>query len=111
MKIQIDLKRPGSSSGNNQRTEVYIWKNLNHLKSFYTGIVDPGEIDNIAGKLIAGAGSQGDWKFRERAGLGEVLNESCLCNMVEIMLLEKQDVLTTFLSKPVEFNNLKESRV
>jgi len=91
-------------SNQSNRTEVYVWKNMKHLKEFYNGIVDPLAIDQIAGKLIDGSYANGQWAFRERAELGEVLNESCLCNMVEIMLLNDQDVLQTFLDKPVTFS-------
>ena len=103
MKIAIDINQPLQNQGIQSRTNVYVWKNLDHLKAFYADIVDPLQIDRIAAQLLTGNHRPDHTTFRRRKDSTNVLNESCLCNAVEISLLDSEEVLNAFLDRPVEF--------
>lgn len=102
MKIKINLNKTLKDSIGDSRTSVYIWKNLDHLKSFYAEVVDPKTVNSIADKIVQGKIKINNGKYKTREGLGEVLNESCLCNLVEMELLNNPDVLDKFLQKPID---------
>lgn len=102
MKINIKLNKTLKDSIGDSRTSVYVWKNLDHLKSFYSDVVDAKTVNSIANKIINGQIKINNAKYKNRQDLGDVLNESCLCNLVEMELLNNQAVLDEFLQKPVK---------
>ena len=101
MKININLKTTLKDSIKDSRTSVYIWKSLDQLKEFYADVVDPHTINSIAEKIVTGEYLINNRKYKKRSGLEEVFNESCLCNLVEMELLNRPEVLDTFLNKPI----------
>jgi len=102
MKIKINLKETLKDSINDNRTSVYVWRNLDHLKEYYAGVVEPQTINTIAERISKGDQLISNRKYKKREGLEEVFNESCLCNLVEMELLNQDDVLDRFLNKPLK---------
>ncbi|MBN2444524.1 MAG: hypothetical protein JXJ04_24395, partial [Spirochaetales bacterium] len=88
MDINTLLKQANKKPG---RTNLYIWKNLDHLKSYYANSIDNETIDRIADRL-----RKNSHLFKKRDfGLGSTmenhLNERCFCNLVEIFLIDQND--------------------
>lgn len=79
------------------RTSFYVWKDLDHLKNYYSDVVDGDLINEIAKEIK----SRNNMAFQYREGVDEHLNERGLCNLVEIELLSHDAVLDKFLEKPV----------
>jgi hypothetical protein len=84
------------------RTNFYVWKDLDHLKSYYAESIDREIIDSIAREIKTDNSA-----FKKRTyGMGEImekhLNERCFCNLVEIILIDRnKDAFERFLEKPV----------
>ncbi len=66
-----------------RRTNMYVWRDLNHLKDAFAEFISDSEIDDIV-KLIKKLG-----KYEERAGVSAEENESGLCNLVEAMVMHR----------------------
>ena len=101
MKININLNKTLKDSINDNRTGVYVWKNLDQLKAYYAGVVDPQLITSIAEKISSGKQLISNRKYKKRVGIEEVYNESCLCNLVEMELLNNDKVFYRFMQKPI----------
>jgi hypothetical protein len=84
------------------RTNFYVWKDLDHLKSYYAETIDHEMIDSIAREI-----QENNSAFKQRTyGMEETmekhLNERCFCNLVEIILIDRnKKALERFLEKPV----------
>lgn len=103
MKISINLNKTLKDNVKDSRTSLYVWKNLKHLTEFYSDVVDDQTINNIADKIRTGKIKINNKAYTKREGLGDTLNESCLCNLVEMELLNREEVLEKFLDKPISF--------
>jgi len=104
MKININLNKTLKDSITDNRTSVYVWKNLEQLKDFYSGVVDPQLINTIADKIVTGKQLINNRKYIKRAGVDSIFNESCLCNLVEMELLNSDAALDRFMQKPIQLS-------
>ena len=64
-----------------RRTQFYLWRNLEHLKSVYTNHMSLNEIDTIIDQV------KKIGRFKNRSGVSEEENERCLCNIVDAIIM------------------------
>jgi len=81
MKKKIDLKKIQSKK--ELRTNMYVWRDLDHLKEAFSEYIKPEEIDTIVKQLKKSG------KYKERAGISEEENESGLCNLTEAIVMHR----------------------
>ena len=87
---------------NSFRTNLYIWKDLDHLKSYYAESITGEVIDGIADKLRNNKNIFKNRNYNTAESLGIHLNERCFCNLVEILLIDQSNkALELFFEKPV----------
>jgi len=107
MRIKVKLKpNLKDNLSTDKRTDFYVWKDLVHLKKYYSDVVDEETIDTIANDILSGKRNFSKRDFLEKKDIGEHLNERGLCNLVEMELLSfgKQEIMEKFLNKPVYSN-------
>jgi hypothetical protein len=101
MNISLDINKTLKDCVGPGRTDLFVWKNLDHLKSYYADAIDESEIDSIAANLIKEKEPFGIRAY-EGEKLRDHLNERCFCNLVEMKLIDQNNkALERFLEKPV----------
>jgi hypothetical protein len=107
MKIILNFSKMLNQSDKEGRTNFFVWKNLSHLKSHYSDIIDVSEIDEIAEKIKSGKKRVNNKKFLQRKNMNQKTNEQCLCNLVEMEILKRDDAFVNFFKKPLLVDNCK----
>jgi hypothetical protein len=84
------------------RTNLFVWKDLDHLKSYYADAVNAETIDNIAKEIRDEDKSFVQRKYNKGESLNDHLNERCFCNLVEIKIIDRSNkAFNQFLEKPI----------
>ena len=97
MDINQILKKASKKPG---RTNLYVWKDLDHLKSFYAESIENEVIDKIADRLRKNTHLFRSRDYGLNKNLESHLNERCFCNLVEIFLIDQNNnAFNQFLEK------------
>ncbi|MBN2533024.1 MAG: hypothetical protein JXB88_09035 [Spirochaetales bacterium] len=102
MHISLDINKTLKDCVGNGRTDLFVWRDLDHLKSYYAEAIDGSIIDRIAAEIVKERKSFVIRKYDEGKNLQDHLNERCFCNLVEMKLIDQNnDALKRFLEKPL----------
>ena len=104
MKIKLDINKTLKDCIKTNRMDVYVWKDLDHLKSYYAEAIDGETIDKIADEIRKDKESFKDRIYGDGENLETHLNlnERCLCNLVEMKLISQSNkALDHFFKKPL----------
>ncbi len=86
MSKKLNLKKIKSKK--ERRTNMYVWRDIQHLKEAFSEYIESEEIDEIITQIKKSG------KFEERTGISEEENEAGLCNLAEAIIMhriEKRD--------------------
>jgi hypothetical protein len=102
MHISLDINKTLKDCVGDARTDLFVWRDLDHLKSYYAEAIDGAIIDTIAAEIVKEGNSFVIRKYDEGKNLGDHLNERCFCNIVEMKLIDRNnEALKRFLEKPL----------
>ncbi|MBN2440346.1 MAG: hypothetical protein JXJ04_03345 [Spirochaetales bacterium] len=102
MHINLDINKTLKDCVETSRTDLLVWKDLDHLKSYYAEAIDGGTIDKIAAEIRKEKTTFVDRDYDNGENLGTHLNERCFCNLVEMKLIgQSNEALKQFLEKPL----------
>ena len=103
MHINLDINKTIKDCvGKPPSTDLLVWKDLDHLKSYYAEAIDGNVIDKIADELREKGEPFVNRNYDNGDNLGEHLNERCFCNLVEMKLIgQSNKALKQFLEKPL----------
>ena len=102
MQINLDINKTLKDCVDPARTDLFVWKDLDHLKSYYADAIDAETIDNIAKEIKDERRSFVQRQYDKGENLTAHLNERCFCNLVEMKLIDRSnEALKQFLEKPL----------
>lgn len=102
MHISLDINKTLKDCVGDARTDLFVWRDLDHLKSYYAEAIDGSVIDNIAAEIVKERKSFVIRKYDQGKNLEDHLNERCFCNLVEMKLIDQNnEALKRFLEKPI----------
>jgi len=104
MQIKLDINKTLKDCVKNARMDLYVWKDLDHLKSYYAEAINSDAIDKIAEEIRNDKTSFTNRSYGDGQNLETHLNlnERCFCNLVEMKLIsQNNEALKRFLEKPI----------
>ena len=102
MQINLDINQTLKDCVGPSRTDLFVWKDLDHLKSYYADAIEGAAIDKIVEEIKSEGKSFVHRDYNKGENLGDHLNERCFCNLVEMKLIgQSNDALKQFLEKPL----------
>ena len=101
MKIVLNINKILKDCANQGRTNFFVWKDLGELKRHYSSVVDESTIDTIVENIRQNQHYAANKKYSFRKDSSALANEQGLCNLVELELLKRKEVFTTFFKKPL----------
>ena len=102
MHISLDINKTLKDCVGKSRTDLFVWKDLDHLKSYYAEAINEKIIDEIADEIKEERKSFVLRNYDKGENLSSHLNERCFCNLVEMKLIgQSNEALKQFLEKPL----------